>query len=193
MTDTWADYLDEQRNRGFGDILAVSGQTQQRAAAGLHAAAENLVNKALAALEDGDEDRAVRYATRAAHLAWDDHEKYWPGAMAAHMALYEELYDAMEASAEGDTAWIDDVITVLGEVSGQIHEHLADTLSVFAWDRGISATPAESRKIRRAVGSDRGGGGFGGDPTQGPEQFLPLMLDILRVTSRYHLVHVHGR
>lgn len=193
MTDTWDEYLQQRRNRGFGDILAVSGQTEYRAAAGLHAAAENLVNKALVALEDGDEDRAIRLATRASRLPWDDFEQRWPGALAAHMALYEALTEAMESSDEGQTAWLDDAIRVLGELTGEIHEHVADTLGTFAWDAGLDPTPAEVRKIRQAVGANRQESRFGADPTATPDQLLPRILDILRVTNRYHLVHVHGQ
>lgn len=192
MTETWDDYLEQRRNRGFGDILAVSGQTEYRAAAGLHAAAENLVNKALVAFEDGDEDRAVRLASRASRLPWDDFEERWPGALAAHMALHEALSEAMESSDEGDTAWLDDAIRVLGELTGEIHEHLADTLATFAWDKGMDATPAEARKIRQAVGANREESRFGDDPTATPDQLLPSILEILRVTHRYHRVHVHG-
>lgn len=45
----------------------------------------------------------------------------------------------------------------------------------------------------QAVGRDPLDVEFGTDPTETPEQLLPRMLDILRVTNRYHLVHVHGQ
>ncbi|EWT07716.1 hypothetical protein N864_01050 [Intrasporangium chromatireducens Q5-1] len=193
MTDAWASYLDERRNRGFGDILAVSGQTESRAASGLHAGAENLVTKALRALEEGDEERAVRYTSQASRLPWDAHEEVWPGALATHFALFEELSEAMEDAEDGDTRWIDDAVTVLGEVSGEPREHLARTLGIFGRDATIDLSSAEAKKIHRAVGRDPLDVEFGTDPTETPEQLLPRMLDLLRVTNRYHLVHVHGQ
>lgn len=192
MTGILDEYFAQRRNRGLGDILGVSGRTQQRAMAGAHAGARNLIGKALAALEDGDEDQAVRFATRAAHLPWDNHEEVWPGALAAHMSLFHELTEAMEGAAEGDVSWVDDAVTVLGELSGPAHRHFARTLGIFSWDAGIDSTPKEVKRIQRAVGTSREEDHFGDDPQETPEQFLPLLLEILRMTDRYHRVHFHG-
>lgn len=41
MTGAWQEHLERRHNGGFGDILAVSGQTEYRAEAALPAAAEN--------------------------------------------------------------------------------------------------------------------------------------------------------
>lgn len=63
-------------------------------------AADNLLSKAVARLRAGEAEAAQRLMTRAASLAYDEHEGMWPGpAMAAH-ALFNVLADQSEFIAD---------------------------------------------------------------------------------------------
>lgn len=66
--------------------------------------AENLLNKALEALEAGDEARANRFVTKACSLPYDEREEHHPGPDVANFLAYLFLADVADAAGTKD-AW----------------------------------------------------------------------------------------
>ena len=85
-----------QADRPLGNVEVVSGRAGQEFSRPLHVAADNLLDKALRALDQGDRERAQRYVERAARIPFDDHEEVQPGLFSAHMTLFSSVTDALE-------------------------------------------------------------------------------------------------
>lgn len=69
-------------------------------------AARNLLSKALAKGRAGDSEGSEKMIGRAARLAFDDHERMWPGVGAAGGLVFDLISDQAEAVAEYEE-WLD--------------------------------------------------------------------------------------
>lgn len=141
--------LAEQADRPLGDTDAVSGRTLQPFSRAGQAAADNLLDKAVRALEADDTDRARRYADRAARLPFDDHEEAAPAAWAAHLRLFGVVTDALEASEPENHRWLEAALAVLETAEEPARFDLRDVLADIVQDYELPKT--ERRRLRAAI------------------------------------------
>jgi hypothetical protein len=137
-------YLREQADRPLGDVQLVSGRAVQQFSRPLHVGADNLLLKALRALEQGDRERARGYIARAARIPFDEFEEEHPGLLSAHMTLFAAVTDALEECAPGDAGWLDAALRVLGSCG---EDARLDLLRVL--DEAQQAWQLEGRERRR--------------------------------------------
>ena len=141
----------ENADTGFGDTELVTGRTLQPFSRASAQAAHNLLEKALDALAAGDHDRAARLVDRTARMPHDDREDTAPGALAAHMMLFDVVTDELEASSEGDSRWLDAAISVLETTDDRARFELRDVLTTIVQDYYVEF--AEIARIPRATAS----------------------------------------
>lgn len=139
-------YLAEESKRGLGDIplhptaaLAPISRAQMEAAT-------NLLDKALRALDTGDEARARRFVERAVALPWDEHEQMHPAAMMAHQQMYDIVTDALE---EGGDDWLVAATDTLHAVGEEARYCLRDVLT--ATIHAYELTAEEERRVRLLI------------------------------------------
>ncbi|MGV1010127.1 MAG: hypothetical protein ACOYBY_16220 [Dermatophilaceae bacterium] len=141
--------LRERANRGFGDVQRVSDQARQPFSIAGMTAADNLLTKALRAIENGDEARAVGYVRRAVELPFDEHEESYPALVAAHMLLYTMVTDALEATPEGESAWLEAALDVLRSARLEAQCDLRDILT--SLEREYELEGPERRALRASL------------------------------------------
>jgi hypothetical protein len=95
-----------ERERPLRSVVLPSNRIKAAVSAGLTAAAENLLAKALRAVGDGDMGRARRYVDRAVALGFDEHEEIGAAWGSASMLVYTLVTDAVEAAEPGDDGWL---------------------------------------------------------------------------------------
>ena len=141
-------------------------------------AANTLLEKAAAALDDGDRDRATALVQRAKALGHDDHEGVEVCSMAAHMALFTLVSDVAE---DGEPCvWLEAAEEVLPTLPSTARTELLDSL-VIAGSESIELEPAEARLLRRLVsGAERGTSVFEGRVFEVDE-----VLDLLTAINVY--------
>jgi hypothetical protein len=112
-------------------------------------AASSLLEKAAAALNADDVDRASALVRRAKALGRDEHEGVEVCSMAAHMALFTLVSDVAE---DGEPLlWLAAAEAVLPTLTGTARAELLDSL-VITGSETIELEPAEVRLLRRLVG-----------------------------------------
>lgn len=131
-------------------VRHASGHAMSAVSFGLHAAAENLLIKALRAAEAGDLERAGAYVTRAVRLDFDDHEQVHPARQQAQMLLFDSVTDALEGCETGDDRWLDAALAVLPDCEERARAELLGVLAVV--DQDWQLERAESRRIRTTLG-----------------------------------------
>jgi len=144
--DRFRRHMEQEANRGLGDIpLRATAALAPFSRAEMDAA-KNLLDKALRALDNGDEARARRFVDRAVALPYDEHEQVHPAAMTAHQQLFEAVTDAIE---DGDDEWLDAVIDTLTSAPEEAKFCLRDVLSSVLQDYELS--DGDQRRLRRLI------------------------------------------
>ena len=111
-------------------------------------AASTLLEKAAAALDADDVDRARALVTRAKALGRDEHEGVEICSMAAHMALFTLVSDV---AGDGEPLlWLEAAEAVLPTLTGTARAELLDSLLITGSET-IELEPAEARLLRRLV------------------------------------------
>jgi len=136
-------------DRLLGDVVLASNRAASTVSLGLHAAAENLLVKALRAAGTGDHDRAGAYVARAVRLGFDEHEKVQPAWSQAHMLLFGMVVDALEERPADDHRWLDAALAVLADCGDYARTALLHSLAVVDHDWQLERQ--ESRRIRAAL------------------------------------------
>ncbi len=139
-------YLAQAANRGLGDIPLRSTAALSPFSRAQMDAATNLLNKALRALDDGDEARARRFVERAVALPYDEHEQMQPAARMAMQQLFVAVTDALE---DGDDEWLDAATDTFASAPEQARYSLRDVLRDVLQDFGLSDN--EQRRLRRLI------------------------------------------
>ena len=115
---------------------------------GQQGAANTLLEKAAAALDAGDVDRARTLVMRTKALGRDEHEGVEVCSMAAHMALFTLVSDVAE---DGEPLlWLEAAEAVLPRLSRTARAELVDSLLITG-SESIELEPAEARVLRRLV------------------------------------------
>jgi len=167
----------------FDGVRHASGRAMSAVSAGLHAAAENLLIKALWEAQSGDLGRAEVYVTRAVRLDFDDHEQVHPARQQAQMLLFSSVVDALEGCEIGDGRWLDAALAVLPDCEEHARAELLGVLADVDHDWEVERD--ESRRIRAVL--------VGLTPTLDPEdtRSLPeaeqvrIILQVLDAVSAY--------
>jgi len=139
-------FLKLEANRGLGDIPLRATAALSPFSQAQMDAATNLLNKALRALNDGDEAKARRLVERAVALPYDEHEDTHPAAMMAHQQLFGAVVDALEG---GDDEWIDAAAATMASAPEQARCCLRDVLRDVRQDYEVS--DAEQKRLRGLV------------------------------------------
>ena len=145
----FTDLIAARADTPFGDTELVSRRALQPFSIAGQKAADNLLAKALRALDAGDHDRARALVDRAARLPYDRHEETWPAAAQASMALFNLVVEELESAPESDTRWLDAAVEVLGTVDDNGRCDLRDVLVVV--DKEYDITRGERATLRAAV------------------------------------------
>ena len=139
-------FLKLEANRGLGDIPLRATAALSPFSQAQMDAATNLLNKALRALNDGDEAKARRLVERAVALPYDEHEDTHPAAMMAHQQLFGAVVDALEG---GNDEWIDAAAATMASAPEQARCCLRDVLRDVRQDYEVS--DAEQKRLRGLV------------------------------------------
>lgn len=179
IADSFRRRMAEESNRGLGDIplrataaLAPISQAQMDAAT-------NLLDKALRALDDGDEARARRFVDRTVALPFDEHEQVHPAAMMAHQQMFEAVTDALE---RGGDDWLAAATDTFASAPDEARYCLRDVLRSVLQDYEL--TDGEERRVLRLTQ---------GIPERAelpdlhlpPEQLAGAVLDVLEGVIHY--------
>jgi hypothetical protein len=156
------------------------------------AGADNLIDKAMRALEAGDEPKAMRLVVRACGLGYNERELLHYGPWSAHMLLHDEVSEALQASVTDEDEWLDVALEVRDELSGLAREHLSDILhSLAAQAEHYSLEPRESRRILKAVGTRPLESEFGLAPDASVEAQAGVARALVEAALRYHRALYH--
>ena len=146
LFDRFRRHMEQEANRGLGDIpLRATAALAPFSRAEMDAA-KNLLDKALRALDDGDEARARRFVDRAVALPYDEHEQVHPAAMTAQQQLFVAVTDAIES---GDDEWLDAVIDTFASAPEEARYCLRDVLTSVLQDYEL--TDGDQRRLRRLI------------------------------------------
>ncbi len=110
--------------------------------------AENLLVKALDALDAGDGATAETRVRRALHLPFDDYEEVTPGWWRAYMLLFTAIVDEWE-DGEGED-WLDAALAAEAQAEGFGRIALRSALNVIDHDYELDRDA--SRRIRARLG-----------------------------------------
>lgn len=112
--------------------------------------AENLVNKTILRLHDGDEEAARRAVAHAARLGWCADEAMAYGVIAARAELFDEITDSLEEADPTEWAWRDACLAVLEDADELQAEVLRGLLAAIVHDYQLPARGTKA--LRRAIG-----------------------------------------
>lgn len=142
---------DHHRERPLGALHTSSDRVLGPVSHGLSAGAENLLSKAIRALDAGDDVRARGLVERAMRLPFDEHEQVLPGWWEASMLLFSAVDDRLQSCDEHDTTWLDAAEDVLSRADPRAAVSLRQSLIAIANDYALPASQA--RRCRRAAGT----------------------------------------
>lgn len=149
MSDLVERVLAEEGNRGLGNVQLTSDRALERYSRAGHDGEQNLVDKAVDALENGDRHRARRYLGTASRLPFDHREGSHPLAWIVHMMLFNLVSDTVEAADAGDSRWLDVALDLLGERDETGRSEMRDVLATI--DHDYQLVRQESRALRAAI------------------------------------------
>ena len=113
-------------------------------------AADNLLDKALRDLVEGNLDRAEAYIERAAKLPVSPFHEMEAGRISAHLMLFSAVTDEAEDSDAGDSLWLDAALAALEQCGELAALDLKVLLGAAAMDYDL--LPAEKKRIKAVVG-----------------------------------------
>ena len=165
--------MEQKANRGLGDIPLRATAALAPFSRARMDAATNLLDKALCALDDGDEARARRFVDRAVALPYDEHEQVHPAAMTAQQQLFVAVTDALD---DGGDDWLAAATDTFASAPEEARYCLRDVLSSVLQDYDLS--DGDQRRLHRLIS---------GVPERAelpdldlpPEQLTTAVLDVL--------------
>ncbi|GLY31850.1 hypothetical protein [Kineosporia sp. NBRC 101731] len=165
---------------------ALLGETSEA----LQEAAGNLLDKAVARLQEGDEVRARALVERALHLPYDEFEKIRPAVWWLELEVSTQFSDEVELAAEGDSGWLARAELLLSEasepmVAAVVRAALNDIGSEFRLPQ------RESRWLNRLIAGEP----FGREPLSEIDDIDELtvaVLGVLRMLNRQAELFAEG-
>lgn len=113
-------------------------------------AADNLLDKALRDLVQGNLSRAEAYIERAARLPVSAFHEMEAGRISAHLMLYAAVGDEAEESGPGDSQWLDAALSTLEQCGELAALDLKVLLKAVAMDYEL--LPVERKRIKAVLG-----------------------------------------
>ena len=144
--DSFRQFMKDEANRGLGDIPLRSTAALAPISRAQMDAATNLLDKALRALDDGDETKARRFVERAVALPYDDHEETHPAASMVQQQLFSAVVDALE---DGGDEWLYAASGTFASAPEQARFCLRDVFRDVLQDYELS--DAEQKRLRRLI------------------------------------------
>jgi hypothetical protein len=142
--------LDQDAARALGDVRRASGAQRNAETEAWLAAGDNLAEKAIAALDTGDDERAARLVQRIVALPEID-EDVRAGLMAVHLLLYSEIVDP--SFEGGDVRGLLDLplrlLPTLDEPAADALRHVLATITDYDVPAGVR------RRIEEVVPLER--------------------------------------
>jgi hypothetical protein len=167
----------------FAELARQSGRLLNERSHSQIIGAENLLTKAVRALDSGDAERAVRLIQRAAQIPYDPREEGSPGVRGASMLVYTLITDRFEASADDDMTWLDVVLNVHSGLNPVGQAEVASVVHGFVLqERLFSVSPAEKRRIQHAFGGAPLEADLGDGPDTTPEQREAIIRSLVMAT-----------
>jgi hypothetical protein len=141
------------KRREFGELTRASGRAlNDRAFAQLDGAI-NLLSKAVARLDAGEDESAERLIARAAASPYSEYHAGSPGVRGAQQILYELVSDQLESSDEDDSTWLTVTIEVHSHLGGPGRVDLESSVHGFFLQRDLfELSASEERLIRKTFG-----------------------------------------
>lgn len=165
----------------FGQMRHASNGLAAAQSEVLLTCAGNLLDKAVRAIEAGDPGRTDALLDRAVALPYDEHEESLPAYWSAHMRLFCAVTDGLEATAEGDEAWLARCLAVVETLAAGGMDYatgaMYDVLTVVLQD--FQLTAAEGSAIRRVLPLDWDRGELGRRAVQDPSARKPIVSQTL--------------
>jgi hypothetical protein len=171
--DRFHRHLEQEADRGLGDIPLRATAALSPFSLAQMQGATNLLDKALRALDEGDETRARRFVERAVALPFDEHEQVHPGAMMAHQRMFVAVTDALES---GGDEWLYAVFDTFASPPEQARYCLRDVLTAVLQDYELSA--GDQRRLRGLI-ADVPERAELAELDLPPEQMATAVLDVL--------------
>lgn len=151
LADGWAE---EERRRALGDVRLVSNRIMAPQSDALREATERLLGKAVAAVVDGDEERARRLVQRALALPVDEHEGVQLTWGQVSLMLYLSISDAFDLSEDGDETWLDAAEHVLAACDPLAAPALRSNLAAMADELGRGPQARRCRRLAAGTTAD---------------------------------------
>ena len=179
VTDPSSSGLDPARGHRneFGELERQSGLMLNELSNAQIAGAENLLTKAIRALDSGDDQRAGQLIQRAAQMACDPREEGSPGVRAATLLVYDVISGQFEASDPDDMTWLDVALEVHPGLDPTGRAEVESVVHGFVLQGAFfDVSAVEKRRIREV---------FGDAPLEaelgdGPNSTLEQRQDIIR-------------
>ena len=165
-----------QRNE-FGELARQSGRLLNELSDAQIAGAQNLLTKAIRALDLEDDERAEQLIRRAAQMPYDTREAGSPGVRAATLFVYGVISDQFEACDPDDMTWFDVALEVHPGLDPTGRAEVASVVHGFVLQGAFfDVSAVEKRRIREA---------FGDAPLEaelgdGPNSTLEQRQDVIR-------------
>jgi hypothetical protein len=179
MTERWLNDVD----RPFDGVAMASNHVRLAQSSALQESAENLLVKALSALDTGDHARAEAMVRRALSLPFDDYEESTPAWWRAYMLLFSSIADELEDAAGEDAAWLDAALAADEQVDGFGRRALWSALSVI--DHDYELDRSASRRIRARLGGVQPLHDWQDLLPEGDEAIVPAILQVLAAFNAY--------
>ena len=145
---------DAARSNALGPLRDAAGRRASDQERAIRLAADNLLDKALRRLSDGDEASARRFVDRALQLAAPGSEPGEEGALAVHLFVWDALREAaLRGEQEG---WLDRAAEADGRLDGVAQRGWRAALRSLADEGELAA--ADQRRVRQlaaGVSADR--------------------------------------
>lgn len=153
VTGPFPTEFDPGQRNVFGELAVRSGRMLNALSHAQVTGAENLLTKAMRALDAGEAQRSEQLIRRAAQMPYDAREEWSPGVHAAVMLVYNIISDEFEDSEHDDMTWLDVVIDVYSDLDPTAQSEVASEVHGFVLQKGLfDVTAAEKRRIQRAFG-----------------------------------------
>lgn len=183
VTDPFSSGLDPargQRNE-FGELARQSGRLLNELSHAQIAGAENLLTKAIRALDSEDDQRAEQLIRRAAQMPYDTREAGSPGVLAATLFVYGLISDQFEASDPDDMTWLDVALEVHPGLDPTGRAEVASVVHGFVLQGAFfDVSAVEKRRIREAFGDAPLEAELGDGPNSTLEQRQDIIRSLIR-------------
>lgn len=150
----------------------------------LHAGADNLVDKAINRLHEGEAERARSAVAHAARLGWCEDEEVPYGVFASHLAMFDEIVTSLESEEPTQMAWRDASLEVLQQADELESRVLLDVLAAILGDYDFPKR--EVGALRKLVGDRKTPDDFGLDASSSTEAVQAVIWAMVSVTSEVH-------